>query len=642
MKSGLKRKLKELYSFFKDEYKEKIEYIIKIPFVQNETDLHDSVQNILKKYNINIDSDLKEYYENVYFLFEGLYRNVTEHDPKKNNFIKMFVNDIIPLLEVYYKILKNNYNNYSRENTSPSLGWFLSYLLRVYSNLGESVYKEVVRDILDFLINADSMYEFTIISGYPFLCSICKPYYRQCVEMYKDKIFYKNINIVILLDLLYRKYLGKSMSRDEFASSLHNFKQMCRKTNNSSEVDVNNFIVYLYVNTYNEIFHNINVEELFRMLMYINYSNNFCFRNEEDIFWYLNPEILDIFIDTMIDIDRNNFNILEEKSATNVDMSNIVCNIVLFDVIVDEIRKNRRNDILFKTSDRFSFIEKYLDIFSKYKYIPSFIKVFIYSLNYCTVFDSVMSYLNSNSEYMYDYRLCDIYLTNSGILYNIMSSKKFSEFYSDFNICLKYRRRHKYFSDYWIMFRNFMKCMEIVEYKNRDVRFEDFILFDNNWDDSELIVDDFPLITCFVVLPMLAVENNMNNVKYLGKMLNNVHKIIFEGKMGSNFKNINCCTFGIIENNKELFEKFCLTNVHYSGYSDEIVNCLIFICLIYYFGINLIDDCILPDKLKLIFDMNSKELSKNIFNILYILYNNLTSKDLERTTNFLINMYRSL
>lgn len=638
MKTKFEEKLRNLCLFFADDYKKKIRYIAKIPFALKGINIRYPVLNMFTKGSSVTAPGLEEYYLSVYPLLENIYENIRSCNSEKYAFIKTFIDDIIPLLEMYYRILENNCIVSLKKEVLPPIKYFLDYTLRVYFDLGEDIYKNVIKDILDFAATINNIFEFMIISNYPFLCSIDKSYYKDCINVYKNKIFYKGYNVIVLLDILCKKYLEKDVLKDRILNSMMRFRQLCEKMDNGYDLknNVYDFILYLYIDTYNSIFHNINVEELFKLLKYVGYSNIFCFRNEEEVFWYLNPRILDTFINTIININKNNFDILEKISNIDISISDTVCNIVLYDIIIDEIRKNGRNDILFMTHSRFDFIEQYINIFSKYKYIPSFVKSFIYSLNHCVIFNSVMLYLNDKSKYIYSYNLCDIYLTNPEILYNIISSKKFFEIYYKSISFSKYERNRKYLLEYYIVFRNFIGYMEIVEYKDRNIKFEDFIVSNDIWGDSyRYILEHFLLIVCFVILPILIKKNNKNSIEYIDKVLASITKAIFEGKIGSNSKNMPCKSMSYyfseaINKNEKIYQKFSLESISlYPSCFKKTVNCLAFMCLLYYFGINLIDNCNLQNKIKILFNAIDKKSSKDFFNILYTIYSNSTKNNLD-------------
>lgn len=647
MKTKLKEQIKNLCSLFTDEYKEKVIYIAKIPFDVEEINMYGFTLDMITEGDFNIAPGFKKYYSSIYFLFKSMYEDIKTHDSDMFVFMQMFIDDIIPLLKIYYKVLKNSYIFSLEEDDLPPLKKILDYTQKVYFNLGEDVYKKVIRDILDFVTTANSVFEFTIVTKYPFLCSIDKPHYKQCIETYRNKIFYYEYNIITFIDRLCQKYLGRNISMNEFVRSIEGFKQLCEKKESYRNLRIKaiDFIPYFYINVYNNIFNNINVEELFNLLIRVDRFDIFLFTGGKEVFWYLNPKILNVFINTVINLDKINFNILEKMSNINIKISNAVCSIILYDIVVNEIRKNGKSNILFKICNYFDYIEQCVNIFSGYKYIPPFLKVFVYNLGQLSVIKSIASYLDNDSSCIYNYNLCDIYLNNSGLLYNIITSKKFFEMCYKHVFFNRHKRYPKYPFESYIEFENFIKHMKIIEQESKNVRFENFIVSHDMWNNFERVLDLFPLMLCFTTLPILVVKNNKNNVEYINKMFNNITGTILRGRIGSCsmdiiYKGINCYTFEIRKSNKNICKSFFSTAASYLRCSKRAVNCLIFMCLLYYFGIDLINDYILQNKIKLVFNKIDVETAENIFDILYVIYNNISKDNLEEIIDLSINACR--
>lgn len=630
MKTVIKDQISKFKSSLSKEYKDIVDYIIRMPYKLEDIDIDNtnSVFNMFVKCNENVSLWLREYYLFVSFVIDELCTIHKEDEYEKDNFNKIFIKDVVSFFEIYCRLLK--YKNIHFLNNDEILGAkeFVKYMRSVYLILGKDIYKKVFNDFIDFVSNSRDSYFFSIMFKFPFLCSIGKAYFIDCLNVYKERMFEQEYDIMLFIHKVYSRKLSNEELIEVLKSSMREFGKIYNEIrDNSIQISTQEFLVYFFFQICNKIYGDINVNEIFKLGAFTRNHNIFIlsYRGRKNEYFCLSPRIFETFVNIILGINKKNSNILNKMFNYDHSIVDMVCNIVLYDIIVNEVKNNSIDSIIIKTDDHLKFIDQYFDILSKFESKPSFLIPTICNLDPEETIKSVAVASDRIKSRLYNFSICDIYLNNSNLLYNIITSKGFSDFYYKNISSNKYDRNIERSFKYWISFDVFMGCMEVINGKKRHMKFDDYMLEKHFVSFLyEYILDQFIVFICFVVIPILAQEKN--NRKYINKIYNSV---------------TNMTTFSLNINEKgELLEYLAYDVPIFSRVFNRIIRYTIFMCLIYYFGTDLLLDRKIQNAIKKVIENVNSNLSEHLFDVLYSIYKNIELINTNEQFDFLINIYK--
>lgn len=616
MKYSIAQYVKELDKLADTELRDAIKDIMSIPYkVRDEYINSKKSKDIFDTYNKNNFKYYVEVYNEEIIDFVNDFAMFCNSNEKFCMFLKKFIKNG-RLFEVIFKSLFDYEYFFSEDYTYRLfvIKKIFLFMQGIYNTLGENIYDDAIKRYIDILYDNCNIIALYVLSSFPSICFLDKPYFNLCLELNKSESKHDAYYIISDIHYFYNNKIDKSIGQilyeniQNFISSYITEKYFYDERYNIPAIGelCMGFLIYLLLNIYNSIFCNINVDDIFRIVY--KYNLNIYSIFSPDGFEFLKDDVLSQFVNSILHINKINSDYLEEISNIESNIGDNICVVVLYEIVLDRLRKGEE---VFEK--RINIRNLYEKILAKYNKIPSFVLNFLFCFDFYTFINNVKKLKDKLVNFPCNIRTYNIYLSNENLLKDLLSSNGFYNLYWRNISFLKQKIGDKlYRMRYWIYFEEFMNYMGLIIDKKREYSFPYYITNICSWNkSSEDIFNHFLSFICFVIIPILFSEHR--DIKYIDKVLDKLYKILFDINIGIDFERFESDYKSIYIILQECTE--------YSYYFIRSIYSILLMCIIYYFGINIFNKTDLY-KIDQLIDMLDSIGCVYIFDVIDSVYRN--------------------
>lgn len=489
------------------------------------------------------------------------------------------------------------------------------FMQKIHDVLGENIYDDAIDRYMNILCNNCNIISLYILSNFPSICFLDKPYFDSCLELNKSE--FKHDIYYIISDIHYFYNIckcDKDISQilckkiKDFISLYISKKYFYdERYNTIIAIDLcMGFFSYLLLNMYNDIFHNINVNSVFEII----YKHDLNIYSIVSLngFEFLKSSVLDEFLCSILYINKINSDYLEEISSIESNIGDCVCIVVLYEIVLNRLIKGE--EVFEKYTNIHDLFEK---ILARYDRIPSFVFSFLYCFDFYTFINSVKKFKNKLVDFPCNIRVYNIYLRNENLLKDLLSSNGFCNLYWKNISFLRQDINNEFYRiRYWTYFEEFMNYMGLIANTDRKYSFYYYMTNVCSWNMSnEDVFNHFLFFICFVIIPILF--SKYKDIKYIDRILDKLGEILFNININVNFEKL--------ESDYKFIYTIIQECVGYSYCLVRSIYSILIMCIIYYFGINIFNKTDLY-KIDQLIDMLDSIGCVYIFDVIDSVYRN--------------------